>query len=498
MNIPKPTIGLGKKDGNDEIELIPLHHHCTVAMTTRYMVLAGLGVMLILIGIILAPSITELLEGYAIVLSHPSLTDFDGFMWAGNFGTSFVNAGIILLLVLIVFWFTDTDIEGMQIAAALVTTGFSFYGKNVINIWFPVIGVFLYANWIKRPFKEISALAFFSTALAPVFSVTAFATDWLPHGGIAAVSIGALLGIFSGILVVIFADYLPNLHQGRLLYNAGFAAGIVGVIINAVQRVFNLGFERYPYLDENFVTGENHLLFFILAIICSYFVIVGIALGGFKNFKRLVWRSCYGGDFVREFGFAATIINMGTVGLVCCGYVFLTVTGQFNGPVYACVLTAAGFSAAGVTLRMLWPTMTGVYLTSFFMGGINSFMAGGSFLAGAFAKTGSRGMVLSAIYSCGIAPSVGAYGWLSGVFIGATHSLLVTMTGAMHGWRSLYNNAFSLGLIAVFGYPLFSRVSLRKREKIEKIIEHTDDEITDENADENTEDADIDELLTES
>ena len=428
------------------------------AMNIRYMVFVGLGLMLIAMGFVLAPSISELMAGYVIVLTHPSLTDFDGFMWAGNYGTSFVNAGVLLLSVLMVYKATKTDIEGIQIAAAMVTTGFSFYGKNLINIWFPVLGVFMYARYKRRELKEVSALALFSTALAPVFSVTAFATSWLPHGGFAAVSIGAALGILSGVLVVVFADYLPSLHKGRVLYNAGFAAGIVGVGMNSLQRVFSLGHEIYPYVDENFVTGENSLLFFIMLIICMYFIVAGFALGGWEKFKELVWFRCFGGDFVREFDFESTLINIGFIGLVSCGYVFLTVTGQFNGPVYACILTAAGFAACGVTIRVFWPTMAGIFVTSFFMGGMDSIIAGGAFLEGAFARSGSRGMVISAIYSCGIAPVVGEFGWVSGFFVGAVHSMLVTKTGAMHGWRSLYNNAFSLGLIAVFLYPLYVRL----------------------------------------
>lgn len=446
-----------------------------VSNNTKYLVFVGLALVLMVMGFVLSPSLSELFEGYSKLITHPSTLDFDGLQQAGQFGTAFFNAGMLLTVVLLLYRVTGTDIQGVQIAAAMMVLGFSFYGKNIVNIWFPVIGVFLHTAWNKKPLSGATALAWFSTGLSPVFSVLAFGTEALVPGSPIAMITGALFGILAGMLVSVLAGFLPTKHNGYVLYNAGFAAGLAGMLINAIQKALAIGHDKFPYVEvadaaakgvrADYVSGSNGLLGLLLAILFAYLIIVGFILGGGKQIRKLLWHTCKGGNFVEEFGFGAAIINMGIVGLIATAFVFLTVKGQLAGPIFGCIWTAAGFAAAGVTVRLHLPTMAGVYAAAFLTGGVAGIMGGSAFFASALAKAGSRSMLLAAIFSCGLAPIVGELSVAAGLFVGAVHSVLVPNLSALHGWMSLYNNGLSLGLIATFLFPLYSK--LRKPPKAE-------------------------------
>jgi len=177
----------------------------------------------------------------------------------------------------------------------------------------------------------------------------------------------------------------------------------------------------------------------------------------------MIWYKAKGGNYLEKFGFAPSIINMGIMGIVATAYVFIT-QGQINGALFACIWTAVGFATNGVSVRMYLPTMLGVFIAAFLTGGISSVVGGKEFLAGAMTNAGSRGMLLAAIFSCGMAAIVGAHGALAGILVGIAHAILVPQTGQFHGWMSLYNNGFSLSLIAIVLFPIYSKMGVKPAE----------------------------------
>lgn len=432
------------------------------AENTKYILLLGLAAILFIMGIALIPSFETFVQGYYVILTHPSLIDMDGLYWGGCYGTAFINSGIMLLMVLAVFKATKTHISGLQIATAMIVTGFAFYGKNPLNVCFPIIGTFLYSIMKKRPLKDASVTAWLSTSLAPVFSVTAFGTETLVPGSLVAIAVGAILGILSGVLVNALSLYLPGLHKGRLLYNVGLAAGITGMIIYALQRGMGIGHGTYFYTAQHYISNQNLFFALLIGIIMLYFIIAGIAMGAGRKCFNMLWHSCFGSDFVKEFGIATTFVNMGVTGLIAIAYAVIVVKDSINGTTFAAFFTAAGLGAFGVTLRTYLPAMGGITAVALLKGGVSHAIEGGEFFTGALLKLASRRMVLSAIYSCGIAPIIAEFGWRAGFFIGFVHGMLVSTMPAIHGWMSLYNNAFSLGIIIVFLYPIYSRLKRNK------------------------------------
>ncbi|MCL2066759.1 MAG: DUF1576 domain-containing protein [Treponema sp.] len=433
----------------------------SVSENKKFLVFAALGLFLIVFGFYFSPSFEQLISGYLIILSHPSLLEFDSFAHVGHFGSSFLNSGLLLLCVLLVYKLTNTKLQGGQIAAAMMVVGFAFYGKNPVNVWFPVIGVLGYAAWQKRPLSTATATAFFSTTLSPVFSVLAFGTPSLQPFSPQAYFLGAFFGIFGGILVGFLADILPNMHRGYILFNTGYAAGFAGIFITALLRAFNLGHDQFPYQASDFVSGANLTLSAALIIMFLYLIVAGFILGGGSEIGKMIWFRSKGGSYVEKFGFAPCLINMGILGIISTAYVFL-VGGQINGCIFACIWTAAGFASNGLTVRTFLPAMAGVFIAAFITGGVAGMVAGNGFLDPALAKVAARSMILAAVFSCGIAPVAGEHGMFAGLFVGAAHSILVTNTSAFHTWMSLYNNGLSLGIIATLLYPIYSRWGIRK------------------------------------
>jgi len=188
---------------------------------------------------------------------------------------------------------------------------------------------------------------------------------------------------------------------------------------------------------------------------------MGLLLGAGHDYKQMIWHSSMGGNYVAKFGVAPCFVNMGILGILATKYVFLAdilVEGHINGCIYASILTACGFAASGLTVRMYLPTLGGVFVGAFVTGGIGGLILEQGFLLSGLTNVGTLNMLLAAIFSCGMAPIVGEHGLWAGITVGIVHAIIMPSTGAFHGWMSLYNNALSLSIVATFMYPIFSRM----------------------------------------
>ena len=74
----------------------------------------------------------EVLEGYVKILLSPSnlLTDY---IFISSIGSAFLNAGFNLLIHLISIKLLKVRVNSPIFAGLMLVTGFSFFGKNIIN-----------------------------------------------------------------------------------------------------------------------------------------------------------------------------------------------------------------------------------------------------------------------------------------------------------------------------------------------------------------------------
>ena len=378
----------------------------------------------------------EILRGLvAICLSRDTLlTDYFGI---GGIGASCANAGLLTLCACLVYRNSNARIGGAAVACLLLVLGFGLFGKNLLNIWFIVIGVALYARFRREPFATHINTAFFGTALAPVFSEILFSTS-LPLVTSLPLAVGTALLI--GFVLAPAAAQLFKAHQGFSLYNMGFTAGIVGTLVVALYKSY--GFVPDPVFV--WTTGNNLLLagfltVFFLGMIATGFWFDRAAVSG----VRAVWRESGQSptDFIALAGFGPTIVNMALAGLVGMAYI-LAVGGELNGPVIGAILTIVGFAAYGKHPRTILPIMLGVFLGS---------------LAKPWAAD-APSILLAALFGTTLAPIAGRFGWHWGIVAGFVHSSAALTVGPVHAGLNLYNNGFAAGIVAAVLVPVITAI----------------------------------------
>ncbi len=256
-------------------------------------------------------------EGLIRIISSPAalITDF---LVIGGIGAGFLNSMLIFFFNLFLIRILNIKINGLILASMFTTFGFSFFGKNILNILPIYIGGILYSKYEGIMFRDVfvpvsfaSALAPFiseiafrtnASALAPFISEIAFRTNTFEFSYLNAVS----LGIIIGFIITPLAAKMKSFHEGYNLYNLGFTAGILGAVFNSILKTY--GFE---VASRRLLSTEFDLA---LKIICSGIFILLIINGffinncSFKGYKKLCADNGLEADFVEKYGFGLTFI----------------------------------------------------------------------------------------------------------------------------------------------------------------------------------------------
>ena len=368
------------------------------------------------------------------IITSPAVLVTD-FMYVGGIGAAFLNAILIFSFNFFLVKSFKVKITGITIAAFFTVFGFSFFGKNILNILPFYLGGILYSIYTSTDFSEHIVPIAFSSALAPFVSSVAF------YGEISYETsyINAILiGVLIGFIVVPLARSLYDFHEGYDLYNLGFTAGILGSVIIAVLKLYH--FEITP----QFLLSTEYDI--PLKILCSAAFISLIIIGFYINdnslsgYFSLIKDDGYKSDFTQKYGYGLTFINMGIMGFISMGFVLIT--GQtFNGPVLAGIFTVVGFSANGKTVLNTFPILVGILLASL----------------------GSKGSIftlaISGLFGTALAPISGVFGPIAGIIAGWLHLAVVQNVGLVHGGLNLYNNGFSAGIVAGFLLPIFNMIT---------------------------------------
>lgn len=76
----------------------------------------------------------------------------------GGIGAAFINAGILTLLCLFIVYKSGLDVDGHTVTSTFLMFGFRYFGKNLLNIWMILLGVWFYASIIRLLRPDISIL----------------------------------------------------------------------------------------------------------------------------------------------------------------------------------------------------------------------------------------------------------------------------------------------------------------------------------------------------
>jgi hypothetical protein len=133
-----------------------------------------------------------------------------------GFGPALLNMALTGLMGTAYVLVVGSDLNGPTIGAILCIVGFSAYGKHPANIVWIMLGVFLASitkDWnVAAPSAVLAAL--FGTTLAPIAG--RFGWHW---------------GLVAGFVHSSVVQTVGQLHGGLVLYNNGFAAGLVAAVL---------------------------------------------------------------------------------------------------------------------------------------------------------------------------------------------------------------------------------------------------------------------------
>lgn len=358
----------------------------------------------------------------------------------GGIGAAFVNAGFLMLLSVLLLLSHRTPFRGITVAGVFLMGSFGLFGKNIYNVWPILFGTWLYARFLRDPFREHIYTALFATSLSPIVTEFAFVLHLPEQTG---APLGVLVGVCVGLVAPPLAAHLKCVHRGFSLYNIGFTTGIIGTVFVSLLKSY--GYQT----GFNLIWSDGHDVLFggFLCLLFAFFTLTGFFLSphpvdGLRRIFRETGQSCK--DFSELAGFGAALLNMGLNGFVATGYVLL-VGGPLNGPTIGGILTIAGFGACGKHLRNAVPVLLGVVLGSMTkVWNIND-----------------PAVLLAALFGTSLAPISGHYGWAWGVVAGFLNSSVALSSGIMHGGMNLYNTGFSAGIVAAFLVPLLEALPKR-------------------------------------
>ncbi len=375
----------------------------------------------------------NVLKGFIKILISPTVLITD-FLVIGGLGATFINAFLIFLFNYSLMRALGTPLNGLAIASFFTVFGFSFFGKNILNILPFYVGGILYSKYEQINFRDILVTISFASALAPFISEVAFNIHvFNEYAYINAIA----LGIIIGFIVTPLAKKMAGFHEGFNLYNLGFTGGILGAVVASVLKLY-----QFVIVPQRIISEEYDFNLKLISIsVFLALIIIGYYINNksFSGYLTLLKDDGLKSDFVVKYGYGLTFINMGIMGFV--GILFLVLMGQtLNGPLLAGVLTIVGFSAYGKTVLNITPILLGVYLGKY------------------GTKTDDFTIALSALFGTSLAPIAGVYGAFWGVVAGLLHIAVVQSIGVVHSGLNLYNNGFSAGIVAGFLLPIITTI----------------------------------------
>lgn len=405
-----------------------------------------IGFVLILFSLYVYERGENVLEGFIKIITSPTVLITD-FLVLGGIGATFLNATLIFIFNFTLMKLLKVKVTGIVLASFFTVYGFSFFGKNILNILPIYAGGILYAKYEGIEFKDIIVTISFTSALAPFISEVAFSLNVFNEFAY----INALvLGVLIGFIVTPLAKKMAGFHEGFNLYNLGFTGGILGAVLASIMKSY-----KFVVVPQRIISTEfDGILKFIASLTFILLIAIGYYINerSFKGYRSLLKDTGLRADFVSKFGYGLTFINMGIMGFVAMAYPIL-IGETLNGPLLAGILTIVGFAAAGKHILNTVPILLGVYLAHF-----------GSSDDGFI-------IALSGLFGTSLAPIAGVYGIFWGIVAGWLHFAVVQSIGIIHGGLNLYNNGFSAGIVAGFMLPVINTINERHQKGRMKFLE---------------------------
>lgn len=375
----------------------------------------------------------DILLGLKAIILSPDILVTD-YVYLGGVGATLINAATLGIASVALMKIFKCEYKGTNIMAIWLMLGFGFFGKNLFNGAPIVFGGYLYSVYHKKHFSNYVANALLATSLSPVTSQMSFIGLESTFLGIL---LGIIVGIFLGFIMIPISAFTLRAHAGYNLYNSGFAAGILSLVIVSLLRHSGVYVEPVSLWSE----GNNKVLLIFSLTISMLLILTGAFLSG-RDIKKLLNLKAYKETYAIMDDRYIThgedaYLNMGLMGIISTLFIVL-IGGELSGPLIGGIFTIIGFSCVGKNLFNIAPPMIGCCIVIIFNG---------------WDITSSE-YLLTVLFSATLAPISSSFGKHWGIIAGMLHiNLAVTLT-AVHGGLNLYNNGMAGGFIAMLLVPV--------------------------------------------
>ena len=410
-------------------------------ITVAYFIIFGLSVQ----------SPASIFEGLIAIMQAPDVLTTD-YIYKGGFGASLVNAGIVTLIAIGMLKTFKHDIKSATISNMWLIIGFSFFGKNPLNVIPIWLGGWLYSKFMRQDFNKTIIVTLVATSLGPVVTV-----PWNLYlsGDISSMGMAIALAVLSGIAIgFIFEPVAVNIlkvHEGFNLYNGGLMAGIIAMALTGVYQSFGFDILTVSFIDFD---HHNQILVFLAGLSLLY-LLIGLVLIQDKKviIPKIRELNKTKNDYLPTFG-PIIFINMAFLSVLCLAWAMgmHAITPEFllQGPALGAILSTIGFGANGKNV----PSSISLFL--------------GATLAALLAPSldiTNPGVITILFFVPCLCPIPTKFGYHWGIVAGFLHMHFATSFAGPSGGMNLYNNGFAAGFVVIILYPLLLSLGRRREEK---------------------------------
>lgn len=390
-----------------------------------------LTLILFFISAFLCDSTNNIYNGLINIVQSRDVLTTDYIEIAG-YGATLLNVALVFMIAIIAIEIEKIPYTGITLAALFINACFAFWGKNFLNVLPIILGTYIYAHLQGSNFGRYIYNALFATCLAPFVTEVFYI---VPLSPLIKIICAIMCGIAIGFLIPPIAAHTNIVHMGYSLFNGGFAGGILAFVSTCCLKSIDIEISTALVWKQgrDFIAVVCLITYFVLVFIYGFFLEDG-NIYKFTRITRHPGRSV--ADFILMDSCGATLMNMSCMGLLCLGYVIL-VNGDLSGPIIGSILMVFGFSAFGAHLKNYIPVLIGVYLSTL----LTKYHAN------------DPAILVAALFSVGLSPIAGQFGFVFGIIAGVLHSFIVVCTNTICGGFNLYNNGFSTGFVAVLLVP---------------------------------------------
>ena len=412
-----------------------------------------------LIAAVCMPDRAQMLSGFWQILSQPCKVTTNYFS-VGGYAATFLNMGLVALIMTALFHFTKTGVNNVSTLAFLLTLGFCSWGIHILNMWFTMLGVVV-GNLIKKdkPFSNVNAMLF-TTGVAPVIS------DLLvryPHAetvgfNLLGFVLAVAVGIVVGLIVSAGLPHSPNVHKGFNLYSAALPVGMALFFVNGMLYKV-MGIDLPGTTGDMAVASRSIVNIFCIALFGA-FVIIALLLGCTpRNYWNLLKNRGQVNNVSGTQGNAILLMNAGVYGLFILAY-YNAIGASFNGVTFGLIFCMLCTCNSGSRPSNVWPIMLGYVVASTVTGWLSQLLGGNFTLA-----VNAQAIVIGLCYANGLSPICDKYGWFYAFVAAMIHYCLVTLVPGLHGGFCLYNGGFTAIFVCIILVPVLERYCKTKEER---------------------------------